>query len=440
MKKNKYLQSLGMAGMAIALLLTISTQAMNKKQGDEIIASIETTINKLKPLQKGPSDIEKVYSPAVQKERGDAAKKSLVSIMQDAKKLDSFVATLPSNERVIWQNKQAALLEPAKNTLRSAITENITSTWQQHGKALGVAALQAVQAGVTSAGIGLALQGLQMGTGNLLALDTNALLVAGLSATAIAALKTLGSTDKLLGYTAGQAAGALIVPSSLTTAYSVTVPLIKRPLTEWVMQESFDVASKVFENAGGFRTVASQVVFPKAQPAPSNELVLAALPKVQAIIGNNRIASILTEVGFITAQSAAVGGLLYLASAGYSDVNVIQSVGYAVLTGVTQGALASIASLGNKVAPGSIVTVALAPAATYALGIAGATPQALTSSFVQAAATESINVFMETTKKSGGILPTLKKGKDLLGAGISKMNSAWSSVSGMWNMINSPMR
>ncbi len=169
---------------------------------------------------------------------------------------------------------------------------------------------------------------------------------------------------------------------------------------------------------------------------PSNELVSLALPHVQSAIRNPQIARVLTEAGWIITQSAAVGGLLWLAGLGYGDTSLLTSVGYAALLGVAQGSLSAVASIGGKVSPGGIINVSLAPLAQQALAIAGGTPQAAVAAVIQATATEVSNVLLDESRKNGGLWQTFQQGKALVGSAIAnRWGSTWSTISNGWNNI-----
>lgn len=440
MKTNIYVQKLI---FITALVCTVSVQGMGKSLGDNLIASIQTDINKLKSAQK-TTGIEEVNSPEIQKEH----QKILKTIINNAKQLDNFIKTLPSSEQSTWLNKQAAILEPAKNVLKDIISENISSTWRQHGKALAQAAMDGILAGVTTAAIGLVTQGIKMGTGNLLALDTETLLLTGLTATAGAALNALTASQStlLLYATPNTFNESLIVPSITNYSYTFKTPSIKGPITSWIVNEACIIAEKMIEEGGGMGKMLGSINLTKTLlptpnkklGTPSNELVAAALPTVQSIVKNNKIASVLTEVGWVVTQSAMVGGLLYLAGFGYAETTMTQSIGYAVMTGIAQGALASVATLGRVVSPGAIINITSAPLAQQALVIAGGTQQGAVTVVIQATVTEVSNVLLSESQKNGGLTQTLKRGGELLGQAVRKRWwGTWTTIVDIWETIKS---
>ena len=436
--------------IAIALLLVVPTHSINQKDGEKTLASITSTIDTLKQkkiTQNPSSDIDEIDSPTIQREKNRATKQALQSIMQDAKQLDTFISTLPRNEQATWKQKQSILLESAKPALKTAIKETITTTWQEHGKSIAQAALNLIQPVAIAAGIGIVTQALQMGTGNLLALDTNTLLITGLTSTAFAALTALSTKGEFLRSTSvATLSEALIAPSVTNYAFSLAMPSVGGPITYWITTEAIALITDTIEQGGGIGKILgtinlTQTLLPTINRnlgSPSNNLVTAALPHVQTIVRNQKIATVLTEIGWIAMQSAAVGGLLYMAGLGYADNSMTQSIGYAALTGVAQGALATVMTFGRVVSPGAILSITSAPLAQQAFVIAGGTRQGAVTAVIQATVTEVSNVLLNESKKQGGILETLKKGKSLLGQTmISRWNSTWATITDAWETIQS---
>ncbi len=435
--------------IAMALILIILAHGTATKRGDDLIASIKTNINQLKALQAESSDVEQVNSPALQKEHEQILK----AIINDAKQLDNFIKTLPSTEQRAWQNKQSEILEPAKNMLKGAIAENITATWQQQGKAIAQTALDIVIAGVGTAAINLVIQGLKIGTGNLTNLDTNTLLLAGLTSTSAAALTALTKNRStfLPSTSASALSEALIAPCMISNSYAIAMPSFTGPITYWLTTEAIEIATAMLEKSGGISKMLGNIdlnktIIPgwsKQIGAPSNILVEAALPTVQAVVRNQKIASVLTEVGWIVIQSAAVGGLVHMAGFGYADTTMISSVGNAVLTGVAQGTLSAVLTLAAKTSPGAIVNITTASVVQKALLIGGETSQASATAIIQTTLKEVSNLFLDESKKQGGLLQTLQKGKELLGQTIrSRWSSTWATITDAWATIQSiePLR
>ena len=447
MKKKLYLNLTIWA----TTLLFLTTNGMNQQQqAESFISAISTKFNIIKQkkgAQLSPSDIEKVNSPEVQKDKNRSTQQLFQSIYKDAEQLDTLSTTLPQNQQAALQKKQSEILEPAKTVLKAAITETLQSTWQQQGKAIAQAALNIVAAGVTTAGIGLVTQGIQMGTGNLLALDTNTLLITGLSSVATATLTALSAKGEFLRATSvGALNESLITPSVTNYKYTFEIPSASGPIIRWMTTEATALATTMIEQGGGMGKILgninlTQTLLPTVNRklgAPSNTLVATALPHVQAIIKNQKIASVLTEIGWIAMQSAAVGGLMHMAGFGFADSSMTQSVGYAVLTGVAQGTLATVITLGRILTPGAIINITSAPLAQQAMVIAGGTQQAAITAVIQATITEVSNVLLEETRKQGGLLETLQKGKNLLGQSfISRWSGTWASITDAWETIQS---
>lgn len=431
MKKNIFFNFIS---LAITIALITPLQSMGSERGNNLTANIQNKIDKLKAAQPKPGEIN---SPALQAEQS----KNLTSLMQDAQQLDAFVATLPAQQQTEWAHKQVALLKSAQPLLKEIITTNITRTWQQHGKNLAQASLNILLAGISTAAISLVVQGLKIGTGNLVSLDTNTLLVTGLTSTANAIIMTLSNSYGLAYASSGALSEALITPCLASNSLAITMPSIKGPITSWITGEAFITAKNMVEN--GISPMLSninlnQMLLPtwsKQIGQPSNELVQAALPNIQAMTKNQKIASVLIEIGWIVVQSAAVGGLLYMAGFGYTGT-ATASVNSAVLTGAAQGTLAALATLGGKVSPGAIITIASAPLAQQALSIAGGTPQAAATAVLQATITEVSNIFLDESKKQGGLLQTLNAGKKLLGQTmLSRWESTFELISETWGFI-----
>jgi hypothetical protein len=438
-KKNSYFNHLV---ITMALLSITPAHGMNQKRGADLVASISAKINTLKKTHTKTSDVEEVFSPEIQKEHQQV----LQSIMKDAQQLNAL-KNLSSNERVALQQAQSLLLDPAaKNALKQTIADTITRSWQQYGKAIAQAAIGIVAAGVSTAAIGLVTQGIKIGTGNLLALDSNTLLVTGLTSTAYAAITALSQSRVIASTSSGALSEALIIPFLASKSYTITIPSASGPITSWITNEATEIATRMVEGSGGIGKMLgsinlAQTLLPtpnRQLGTPSNELVSAALPSVRTIVGNQKIASVLTEIGWIVMQSAAVGGTLYMAGFGYAGSTLTESINYAILTGVAQGTLASVITFGRVVSPGAIINIASAPLAQQALVIAGGTPQGAATAVIQATVTEVSNVLMNESKKYGGLLPSLQKGKELLGQAISsRWSSTWTAISDAWETIQS---
>jgi hypothetical protein len=426
--------------LIITFTLSFNTSLQTMQQADRLLESMTTRIDKLKEAQPKEGEIN---SPAIQKEQTQEVQ----SLIKNAEQLDAITATLPTQQRAELNNKQSALLEQAKPVLKTVISNGVTATWRQYGKAIAQAAMDGVLAGITTAAIGTVSQGIKMGTGNLLALDTNTLLLTCLTATAGAALSALTtSRSSLLLYATPTAFNeSLIVPSITHYAYTFKMPSLSGPIKSWITNEAMIIVNEMIEKNGGLSKMLgsinlTQTLLPTANKqigTPSNELVAAALPTVQSIITNQKIATALTEVGWIVTQSAVVGATLYLSGFGYADSTMTQSVGYAVLTGIAQGTVATVAALVG-VSPGAIVKITSVPLAQQALTIAGGTRQGAVTAVIQATVTEVSNVLLNESKKAGGLLQTLQKGKELLGQTIrSRWSSAWTTIADAWKTIQS---
>jgi hypothetical protein len=419
------------------LCITPIQNIVSMQQIEGKITSLQNIIKTIEKEQPKPNEIN---SPAIQEDLN----KNVKALIQQAQQLDASVATLPMQQQKELNNKQLAILEPAKPTLKTAINNYVVSTWQKYGKGIAQASVDAVLAGVSTAAINLVTQGIKMGTGNLINIDTNTLLIAGLTSTTAAALVALTKNRGASSLSASAFSESLIAPCMIGNAYTITMPSVTGPITYWLTSEAIATAQTIADQSGINKMLGNidinKTLLPSwsNQAGASNAIVEAALPTVQSIVRNQKIASVLTEVGWIVMQSAAVGGLMHMAGFGYANTSLIPSVSNAVLTGLAQGMVSATLTVAGKISPGALANIATAGVVQKALAIGGGNSQASATAVVQATIKEVSNLFLDESKKQGGLLQTLNKGKELLGQTIrSRWGSTWAAITDAWATIQS---
>src|SRR5579863_9339915 len=115
--------------LIITFTLSFNTSLQTMQQADRLLESMTTRIDKLKEAQPKEGEIN---SPAIQKEQTQEVQ----SLIKNAEQLDAITATLPTQQRAELNNKQSALLEQAKPVLKTVISNGVTATWRQYGKAI----------------------------------------------------------------------------------------------------------------------------------------------------------------------------------------------------------------------------------------------------------------------------------------------------------------
>ena len=393
-------------------------------------------------IQDSLNDITEINSPAIQKE-------ILGDIINKSKQLDNLIKELPRNQQPEWFAQQLILLTPTNKTaLKKALSTEIHHNWRQHGNDIIQSSLDAVKKGITSATIGLMMQAAQMGTGNLLMLDTNALLISGLTSTVGAALFALSSysTNKATSTLVSSIGAKTFSESSLIPyvqqaqgmRFNLTIPSFTGPIINWITSEAIAVAHEMLEKNGEiFKTInninLTHALIVRPSSPVNNELVATIVPQVQALVGNEKIANILTQIGWITLKSATIGGLLYGMGLGYANSSALESVGYAALTGLAQGSVGALAAITHK-EPGALITIAGTPLAMLRIG--NATPQSAATATIQVVAEEVTNLLINESEKAGGLLQTLHKGKNALGQAMwNRWSSMWADISDAFETI-----
>ena len=390
------------------------------KAGDQLIDEIINNIDKLKPNQE---EIEEVSSPAIQKEQ-------IKNIINSCKKLDLFIKKLPKKSQELWTNKQEKILNESKTLLKNELHSSITQQVINASGEINTIVFNSIKAGVTSAAIGIVMQAARIGTGNLLTLDTNQLLLTGLTATAQAALSTLYTTQNpvrklFISSIATQTlAESALIPYvySSNHNYQLILPSVSGPLIRWLSSEATAIiTTMITDNNGIIHNTLSNANIKQAligKPLSIDPIVSQVAPHIQKIISNQKIAIALTEVAWVTCKSSAIGAILYSLGLGYGESSAFESIGYAALTGIAQGAITTICAITNKTEPGALISIPAAPMAQQLFNIANATPAAALSATIQATVIASTNVIIDQIQKTGGFFNFLKKGKDALGNAI----------------------
>jgi hypothetical protein len=425
-------------------LLALIPATKNLSLGDSLFESLHNSFTQLKE-QKYIEGVDEIDSPAVQTEKLQPQKKAVSNIITKSKQLDTFIKQLPRNQQSQWIEKQVQLLTPTnKKLLKQALAQEVHHNWQHYGKNIIQSSLSAVKTGMISAAVGLIVQGAQIGTGNLLMLDTNALLITGLTSTIGAAMHALSSyahqSPTTNTFVASAGAKALSESSLIpyfqraqNIRYKLTVPSFTGPIINWITYEAIAIATEMLEKNGEiFKTMNTinlkHALIIRPSSDTHNELVAAIVPRVQAIVRNEKIASILTQIGWISLKSAAIGGLLYAMGLGYADSSSLESVGYATLTGLAHGTVGALTAVTQKIEPGALITIATTPLAM--LKVVNATPQAAVTATIQVVTEEVTNLLINESEKAGGLLQTLKKGGESLGNAISsRWSHMWANIS-----------
>jgi hypothetical protein len=434
-------------------LAIIHKQYSSTPPSGKTASLVEALKNKTKDKKKN-EPIEEIDSPAIQKEKTEATRKQLASLVQHVRELDTIIAQLPATEWPLWQEKQTKLLTPATPALKHAIQQSIQSNWKEHGATILTIAIQATGMGITGALAAFSAQYTKIATGNLKTLDTDALLIAFLtyaSAHLISASNTLITTNTTIKSTLTAAETnvlyqAMISPSMQAKTYQFKMPLFQGVIHSLIINEAYGIISTMLEQNGEIaqtikkNTNLKQILFGKKASSPSNMFVTLVIPKVKNVLKNQQLSLALTEVGWIFFQSATLGGLFWMSGLGYANTPLIESVGNAVLTGMAQGVIANVAALTNNTTPGAILNISSIPLSQKMVSMTGVniatTPQSIITGVLQAIGTEATNFIIDQSEKAGGLLETLQKGKKALGSAIStRWSNIWGNITDAWQTI-----
>ncbi len=423
--------------LTAAFIFTMPMHSMNKKS-DQLIKSLKTRGRLLQEKTtsvQAKSDIEEVYSPAIQKEANKNRDDILKAFVNDSRRLDAYINSLPASQRKDFIAQQLAVLEPIKPALKKIMAEEIQNNWRQNGKEIIQAAGNVAMAGMKAAAIGFVLQAATLGINNLTSLNSNELLISGLIAAANAAILELSKNriessgiKTLLASTGSNTlAESFINPSFRGDSFKVTMPSFTGPINSWIMAEGIAIAMQTAgDNMSNILNKANiKAIVLGGSSSPNNALATAILPQVHSVISNENIATALTNVGAIVFQSAVIGGLLYSTGLGYTTT-MTESIGYAVVTGMAQGTISAISALTHKAQPGAILNILSAPIGQQAVNFLGAaalaaTPERAAVALAQAAITEVSNLFISHKNA-------------IAQAASQSISSRWG---GTWNMVSS---
>jgi len=106
-----------------------------------------------------------------------AGKKALKRIYGLSRKVDIFISRLPIRQQELFKKKQEDLVTTHKKAYQSAIKESVESGWKKHGTAIINTAGLLCATAITSALVGAASQGFQIGVGKASFFDTNLLMI-----------------------------------------------------------------------------------------------------------------------------------------------------------------------------------------------------------------------------------------------------------------------
>lgn len=395
-----------------------------------------------------PQDHDEIISPAIKKEM-------LQDLRKTSTQLDIALQTLSQQEQLLWNKKIKTMIDPAQQNIKTLMMDVMKDEWNHHGKELVQLAIGMTRAAMTSAGISFAMQAAQIGTGNVTALDTNALLIAGLNSAAAFALTQY---QKYLAIAPEKASNiitqAIITPSVSTGNFTITMPSLKPSLNYWMISEGINIASRFMEENNNAVQLTlkninvQEVLFGKQHTSTSSFVKTSDSAKatsntsadtaitpnlssfVHDVLSNENIRQALISVGGTVAQSALIGGLLYLAGFGYAESTMLESMGTAMLTAVAQGSVAQVANFRHSTNPGALINITSAPLGQQLFAIAGGTPQAATSAVIQAVATQVSNVMMEETKQEeSGLKQIFIQASSGIKSGSA---SLWSSITSGW--------
>lgn len=388
-----------------------------------LIAKLQNDINAM-----APQDPEVIVSPAIKKE-----------MLQDLRKistqLDTALQTLPQQDQLQWNNKIKSMIDPAQQNIKTLMMDVIKDEWNHHGKELVQLAAGIARAAMTSAGISFAMQAARIGTGNISALDTNALIIVGLDSAAAFALSHYQKYLTMAPETASNiVTQAIITPSVSTRSFTIAIPSLKPSLNYWMISQGINIASNFIQNNNAAIQLTlkninvQEVLFGKQHTSTAITPNLSSF--VHDVMSNQNIKQALISVGGTVAQSALIGGLLYLAGFGYAESTMLESMGTAMLTAVAQSTVAQVASIRHSTSPGALINITSAPLGQQLFAIAGVTPQAAASAVIQAVATEVSNVIMEeTTQEESGLKQMFKQATKSVQSGYT---SLWSSIASGW--------
>jgi len=389
-----------------------------------LVQKIQNSIDVIKKTQNP----DEIISPEIKKD-------TLQNISLIANNLDIVLPTLPQSDQQKWRHSIQNLIDPAQQNIRTLMMDIMKDEWNHRGKEVVQLAIGMARAAMTSAAISFAVQAARVGTGNVAALDTNALLIMGLDAAAAFALSQyqgyLAITDTTASNILTQ---AIITPSVRARSYTIAVPSLIPSLNYWILSEGIGVASRFMqENNDPLQQALkninlNEILFGK-EPVATTAITANISSFMHDVVNSENAKRALIGVGKTVFQAATIGGLLYLAGFGYADASMIESMGYATLTAVAQGTIAQIANIRHTTTPGSLISITAAPIGQQLLSIAGGTPQAAASAIIQAATTEISNVLAQEAQTGTGLTKIIQQAK----SGVqSQYNSLWSSFATGW--------
>lgn len=383
-------------------------------------------------------DSEEIDSPTVKKEK-------LEAVAHAAKKLEIALQEFPTIEQQKLLKNMQNLIDPAKQNIKNLMMEIMQTEWQQNGVPIVQFASSVAYAAITTSLISFAMQAAQIGTGNLLALDTQALVIAGLDAVAaniISAFSQHQLTNTMSPSTLSNiVTQAIITPSVKAQRYTIAMPSTIPSFKYWMISEGIGLASRFAqENSNAIEKIVKNIhvqdiLFGKEQGTDIVSFKNAS-EFIHEIASNKNIQQALAVVGGTVFQAAIIGGLLYLSGFGYAESSMIQSMGRAILTAVAQGTVAQLANARHSTTPGAMISIAAAPLGQQLFTIAGGTPQAAASAIVQAATTEISNVILQDSSNINGLWNLIKKGgADIKQTIQSGWSNTWSALSEGWSTL-----
>jgi len=363
-------------------------------------------------------------------------------LLSTINRLHKRTSILSEQEQQLILQKEQDLIFHYANTYKTIINTSIKNAWQIHGKTIITIATNASLAAMSSATLGLLIQEIKMGLGNLETLDTNTLMLQALSAT-MASIITELNTQRT-----GEYVASLIGEEGANTIINYLQPLVflqeklvatislfspQSSLQRILKKEMQESIQNLIQENGGIlqiiRTAPIKKMFARqSTELVTNELTTYITPYLQSLINNPKIAHVITQVGWIAFESALIGGLLYSAGLGYSgETSTIQSMQNSALRGIIQGSLAYLATATTHYV-GGVITLPIAPITSIAYDFAqGAeiviNPQHAASSFIHATA-QTITDFV--IDESGGLMNVIRQsGQSLIQSTASRWLFWW---------------
>lgn len=269
----------------------------------------------------------------------------LTDTFQDILRLEYISGKLPIKYKMIINEKQSQLEEKYQLTFTSAIKNALISSWNSNKNTIKTIVMNLIKPAFSIA----ILHVLQASTGNTL-LDLESLkipIMSGIAATFAVEYGKYMLNPSLISAITGGSSTAIteqFIPYNKTVTIPTLAPsgILKGAFTASIATE----IQLIIAQEGGVEKLIQEysrdflLREKKSSSESENEITSLLFSTIKSKLGNEQIASLLTEITYVTIESACIGMGLYFSGLGFAhEKPLTEALYYNALRGVVQGTI-----------------------------------------------------------------------------------------------------